>query len=268
MAKSVTCVGPTILSVTALTETEVGGAAGWTVPAGTRSIEGVKISYTTNLVNDAVLPKVARVRIHSEDLKVEPAYIFAQGIGSQLTSGNGDQSPSRYYPLNIPCKGGEVVFFAGTQVVTTTTAGAMAITVFFNNTGPDGKQYFYKTSAAVYAMPVTAALKTTDPTTYVVSGGTRITGVYGMVWGTIAAAATGIAGRFQLESPDFKTAFPVMWAVDRANAILSVGPVPIETSCAEGLDIPISDTTNVTQSVYNLSTTTAGAFITGVQYQK
>jgi len=267
MAKSVTVVGPTILNTAALTETEL-VAAGWTVPAGTRSILGVKISYTVNLVNDAVLPKVARVRVHSEDLKVEPCYIFAQGIGSHFTSGNGDQSPARYFPLNIACKGGEVIYFAGTQVVTTTTAGAMAVTVFFSDQSPSGGQYYYKTSAAVYAMPVTAALKTTDPTTYVVSGGKKITGVYGMVWGTIAAAATGIAGRFQLESPDFKTAFPVMWAVDRANSILSVGPVPIELCVADDLDIPISDTTNVTQSVYNLSTTTAGAFITGVQYQK
>ena len=268
MRKIPVCVGPTAISKTLGVETSIGGAAGWKVPAGTKAILSVKVSYSLAGVNDDVLPKIARVRIYSEDVKIEPCTVYAAPIGSMKTSGNGDQSESPEYPLNISVKGGETIFFYGTQIVTTTTAGSMAITVMISNEGPEGPQYFYKTAAVVYALPVTADLKTTDPTVYTVSGGMRITAVYGMAWQTVAAAATGIAGRYMLESSDFKASINPSWANERGNSFLSVGENPCSICKVEGLDFLIAETTNITQAFYNLATIAVGAFITGVQFTK
>jgi len=268
MPKTCICVGPTALSKTLGVETSVGGTNGWTVPAGTKCIVGVKVSYSLAGVNDDVLPKIARVRIASEDVTIEPCTVYAAPIGSMKTSGNGDQSECPYYPLNIPVVGGEKVYFYGTAIVTTTTAGSMGVTVIISNEGPSGPQYFYKTAAVVYAVATTADLKTTDPTVYTVNGGSKITGVYGMVWQTIAAAATGCAGKFMLESSDFQMPFGPSWTNERGNSMLSVGETPVSLVKVEDLDIPIANVTNITQAYYNLATIAAGAFITGVQFTK
>lgn len=275
MGRSVACVGPTSLSVTALAETPIGTL--WTVPAGTKSILGVIVHYNTGGVNDAVLPKVAKCRMYSEDVKLAPCDLLAEGIASMLTSGNGFQSDPPYYPLNIPVNGGEKIYFYGTQYVTTTTACQMAITVLYSDEGPVGEQYFYKACAAAYAISaVTAAVKYTDPTVYTVSGARKITGVYGLAWHTVGAAATGCIGKFQLESNDFQVPFSISWSTKKGNSILSVGGTEIALARIDGytiypipeLNIPVAAICNITQTYTVGPTTIVGAFVTGVQFVK
>lgn len=274
MAKSVAAVGPTIISVTGNTETLIGGAA-WTVPAGVTTILGVRVSTACGTVHDAVLTSVPRLRIYSMDAKIEPCEIICPVVGSSpVTHGNGnpkEQSP--FYPLNVRVKGGDSIYFYGTQYVTTTTAPWMGVDVYFSTGGGSGPQYHYKACAAVYATTVTAGAAHRDPTTYRISGRV-ITCALGAVWQTTSTAAVGCIGKFSLTSTDFNTPYGIEWNQQGGGGILSVGDLDVYTTMAgnvdpnsgEQLDITIKDPCNITQTFTNGPTNIVGAFVTGVQY--
>lgn len=266
-SKSVDCVGPTIMSVTGGTETTIGT---WTPPAGTKQITGVQINVACGTVHDAVLSVIPALRIYSKHVKIEPCDIFGEPPGSSpVTSGNGD-SPreAKIIPLNIKGDlGGKDILFYGRQIVTTTTAAHMSVTIFFQNFVNKDPQYHYVVSTQTFATTVTAAAKHTDTTKYKVSGGKRITRVYGIVWQTTSTAAVGCIGKFGLESGDFKAPFGPVWANQGGGGILSVGDLNVFLSECE-VDIPIATETNITQTFTNGPTNIVGAFITGVQYLK
>jgi hypothetical protein len=275
MSRSVARIGPTIISVVALTETEIGGAAAWTVPAGVTCIEGVRVSTACGTVHDAVLTSVPRLRIYSTDAKIEPCEILCPVVGSSpVTHGNGNpKEQCDFYPLNVKVKGGDTIHFYGTQYVTTTTAPWMGIDVYFNTTGPAGPQYHYKACAAVFATTVTAAAAHRDPTTYRISG-KRITAAMGAVWQTTSTAAVGCVGFFSLNSTDFNTPYGIEWNQQGGGGILSVGDLQVYLTQAgffnpltgPQLDISIKDPCNITQTWTNGPTNIVGAFVTGVQY--
>jgi len=264
MAKSVDCVGPTAISATGGTETAIGGT--WVAPAGTKQITGVKINYAADTVHDA-LDGIGAVRIYSRDIKVEPCDIFAEPIGSGVTNGIGN-SPreAKIIPLNVKGDlGGMTFYFYGRAIVTQTTAHNMAITIFFQDFTDGNPQYHYKIATATEATTVTAAAKHTDATTYKVSGGTKITTVYGVVWQTTTTAAVGCIGKFGLESGDFKMPFGPVWASEGGGGLLLADDQDIHLSQCE-VDIPIAAETNIVQVFTNGPTNIVGAFITGVQY--
>lgn len=266
MAKSVDCVGPTIMNVTGGTETAIGTS--WTAPAGTKQITGVKINVACGTVHDAVLSVIPALRIYSRDIKVEPCDIFGEPPGSSpVTNGNGN-SPreAKIVPLNIKGDlGGMVFYFYGRQIVTTTTAAHMTITIFFQDFTDGEPQYHYKIATATEPTTVTAAAKHTDATTYKVSGGKKITQVYGIVWQTTSTAAVGCIGKFGLESGDFKMPFGPVWANQGGGGILLAGDLDVYLT-SEPVDIPIAKETNIVQVFTNGPTNIVGAFITGVQY--
>lgn len=267
MGKAVACIGPTAMSVTGGAETAIGTS--WQVPAGTKAILGVRITTAAGTVHDAVLSVIPALRIYSPDLKIEPCDILAEPQGlSPVTSGRGNSMrDSRFYKLNIPCNGGETIYFYGRHMVTVTTASWMGINVTFSDSGPEGEQYHYKISAQVFATTVTAGAKHTDTNPYRVSGYSKITGVYGVVWQTTSTAAVGCIGKFGLESSDFKVPFALTWANEGGGGILSVGDLDVHLSAVEDLDVPISEQTTITQTFTNGPTNIVGAFITGVQFQ-
>ncbi len=275
MTISTACIGPTILSVTGGTETSIGGAAGWTVPAKVNCIRSVKVSVACGTVHDAVLSAIPRLRIYSQDAKIEPCEILCEPVASSpVTHGNGNPVwESKDYPLNVRVKGGDVIFFYGTDYVTMTTAPWMGIDVTFSTDGGAGPQYHYKASAAVYATTVTAGAAHRDPTTYRISG-KKITCAMGVVWQTTSTAAVGCIGKFSLTSTDFNIPYGIEWNQQGGGGILSVGDLEIHLSTAgkinpdEGqqLDIEIRDPCNITQTWTNGPTNIVGAFVTGVQY--
>lgn len=278
MATSVAALGPTIISVTGLIETAIGTS--WTVPAGTKSIKGIRAHIADGTVHDAVLTAVPRLRLYSEDVKgLAPCSMLLQPNGaSPVTSGNSaSQWKSDYYPLNVAVNGGEVIYFYGTMYVTKTTAPQMSIDIYFSTESPSGVQYHYQCAANIYANPVTAALKTSDPTTWRISGKSmKITCALGIVWQTTTTAAVGCIGKFYLESTDFKTAYGISWTNDGGGGILSAGDLAVHLDFAghinpetgPQLDIPCNEQTNITQSFQNGPTNIAGAFVTCVQFVK
>jgi hypothetical protein len=281
MARCTTAIGPTAMSATALTETAVGTS--WQVPKGARKIEGVWISYCVASTYDEAKPHHPQLRITSADTKVtvEPCTILVQGAASLKTStgveGTGLTETYHFRPLNIPVSGGEVFYFYGTVLVTVTTAGWMGVTVQFNDNGGDapaignfngaGGQYHYKANSAVTASVTTTLVKTLETTTYRTAGAHKITGLYGQISITTAAAATGINGKFRFESGDFKVPYEVSMMNAPAHSFLSAGGNATHLSFKEGLDIPTADQTTIQGSFTNGATNIAGSFITGVQYQ-
>jgi len=267
MPKSVDVVGPTIMSVTGGTEATIGT---WVPPAGTKQITGVKINVACGTVHDAVLSVIPALRIYSKDVTIEPCDIFGEPPGSSpVTSGNGD-SPreAKIIPLNIKGDlGGKTITFYGRQIVTTTTAAHMTVTIFFQDFQDGEPQYHYQICTQTKATTVTAAAKHIDTVTYKVSGGKKITRVYGIVWQTTSTAAVGCIGKFGLESTDFKMPFGPVWGNQGGGGILSVGDLNVFLSECE-VDIPIAAECNIKQVFTNGPTNIVGAFITGVQYLK
>lgn len=265
MAKSVDCVGPTIMSVTGGTETTIGT---WVAPAGTKQITAVKINVACGTIHDAVLSVIPALRIYSRDVKVEPCDIFGEPPGSSpVTHGTGNSvREAKIIPLNIKGDlGGMTFYFYGRQIVTTTTAAHMSINVYFQDFTDGERRYYYKICAQTKATTVTAGAKHTDTTTYKVSGGKTILTVYGIVWQTTTTAAVGCIGKFGLESGDFKMPFGPVWMSEGGGGLLSVGDLDVHLSQCE-VEIPISKETNITQVFTNGPTNIVGAFITGVQY--
>lgn len=274
MATSTACVGPTNISVTGLTETAIGTS--WTVPSGARCIKGIRGQVACATVHDAVLTSVPRVRLTSADVSIEPAEILLEVPGSSpVTHGSGESMwESTYYALNIPVKGGETIYFYGTQYVTTTTALTMSLTVYFSTEGASGPQYHYKAAAATYATTVTAAAAHINPTTYRITNCRKITAAFGVVWQTTSTAAVGCIGKFELTSSDFKTPFGIGWMSEGGSGILSVGDLAVHVSKVglsknpdePDLDIPVNSICNITENFTNGPTNIVGAYVTGVQY--
>ena len=271
MATSTVCVGPTNISVTGLTETAIGTS--WQVPAGARCIKGIRGQVACATVHDAVLTSVPRVRITSADVAIEPVEILLEVPGSSpVTHGSGESMwRSTFFPLNIPVHGGEIIYFYGTQYVTTTTALTMSLEVYFSTEGATGPRYHYKAVAATYATTVTAATAHINPTTMRITNAKKITAAYGVVWQTTSTAAVGCIGKFELTSSDFKTPFGIGWFSEGGSGILSVGDLAVHVSqvgmgFSGALDIPVNDTCNITENFTNGPTNIVGAYVTGVQY--
>lgn len=270
MAKSVDVVGPTAMSVTGGIETTIGT---FVPPAGTKQITGVKINVAAGTIHDA-LDAISALRIHSRDVTIEPCDIFAEPIGSGITNGiGGSRREAKIIPLNIRADkpgddlGGKTITFAGRQIVTVTTAHIMSVTVFFQDFTDGEPQYNYMVSTQTLATTVTAAAKHTDTVPYKVSGGKKITKVYGIVWQTTSTAAVGCIGKFGLESGDFKMPFGPIWASEGGGGFLLADNLDIHLSECE-VDIPIAKETNIVQVFTNGPTNIVGAFITGVQFLK
>lgn len=265
MAKSVDVVGPTIMSVTGGTEATIGT---FTPPAGTKQITGVRVNVACGTVHDAVLSVIPALRIHSKHVTIEPCDFLCEPPGSSpVTSGKGN-SPreAKIIPLNIKGDlGGKDIVFSGRQLVTTTTAAHMTVTIFFQDFEDGEQQYHYKVSTQTLATTVTAGAEHKDTVPYKVSGGKKILKVYGVVWQTTSTAAVGCIGKFGLESSDFKMPFGPVWANQGGGGILSVGDLDVYLT-VEDVDIPIAAETNITQVFTNGPTNIVGAFITGVQY--
>lgn len=269
-AKSVDVVGPTAISVTGGTETTLGT---FVPPAGTKQITGVKINFAADTVHDAI-DAIGAVRIHSRDVTIEPCDIFAEPIGSGITNGiGGNRRTAKIIPLNIRADksgddlGGKTISFEGRVIVTTTTAHNMSVTVFFQNFTDSEPKYHYMVSTQTLATTVTAGAKHTDTVPYKVSGGTKITRVYGIVWQTTSTAAVGCIGKFGLESGDFKMPFGPIWGSEGGGGLLLADDHDIHL-CECEVGIPIAKETNIVQTFTNGPTNIVGAFITGVQFLK
>lgn len=264
--KAVIALGPTAMSATGGTETAVGTS--FLVPKGTRCIEGVYVSYCAASTHDAGKAHIPKLRIYSQDLKIEPCDILVEGTGSMLTNADDIGNPMLYYPLNIECEGGETIYFYGQVLVTVTTAGWMGITIVLNDTGLKGPRYYYKVDSATTATVTTTLVKTKAGQTFKITGVTKITGVYGCVWQTTAAAATGINGKFWLESNDFKIPFGLSWMNEPAHSLLLAGGVTSRLSMVDELEIETAKETTLQASWENGATNIVGAFIVGVQFIK
>jgi hypothetical protein len=276
MASGTAVLGPTAMSVTGLTETEIGGAAGWTVPAGQNCIRGVRVQWAISLVPDA-LDHIPIYRLYSQDFAIEPCQFLGEPINGVTTSNNGAcMRGSVYYPLNVKCSGGNVLHAYGMNAVTVTPVDVATVTIYFTNEGPRGPQYHYKlpTTLTPVATVVTAATANTSVNPITLIGGKMITAMYGVVWQTTHAVSVACVGKFKFTSPDLLVPYAPEFGNDGGNPFLSVGftdsrLTKIGHDVIDDLDfgIPVNSTIATLTPVFtNGPLNIVGAFLMGVQY--
>jgi hypothetical protein len=267
-------IGSTAMSATGLTETEIG--TGVTVPAGKNCLRGIRAYYVSAATIDS-LTRIPIFRLYSQDVLLEPCQFLGEVQSASTTSGNGNQWPSTYFPINAPVKGSNLIHAYCQLAVTANQAGVAGITFYFTDEGPRGSWYHYKLPTTLTPVPtvVTAATANISTNPITLTGAKKLTAAYGAVWQTTEAAGTGCFGKFKLTSTDFADPVSPEFFNEGGNSFLSAGnsdfhltKVGHELIDDPDFDIPLKqgNTVNIIPVFTNGPTNIVGAFLMGVQY--
>ena len=278
------CLNDTAMSATGLTETEIG--TGLTIPAGFNMLRGVRVKYISAAVIDTLV-RVPIFRFYSQDLKdhnIEPCQFMGESESSCTTSGNGNQWPSTYFPLNVPVGGSNVIHAYCQLAVTAGQAGVANVQFYLSSEGPrswapplGSTQVHYKmaTTLTPPTTVVTAAALNTSANIIQLTQASYVTAIYGTVWQTTQAAGTGCSGKFRLTSPDWQIPFSPEFMNEGGQGVLSAGNTSFAHLTKVGHDlsddpdfyIPVNkQIANLTPVFVNGPTNIVGAYMMGVQY--
>jgi hypothetical protein len=275
---------------TSTAKTKLGGTqvygtgADYLLPTAAKCIVGVrpKLVNTTPTANQAVL---ATLKVESGDLGLKDFEVFANPIDSGLgTNEMQAQDAAPWYPLMMPCNGGEKVQFYGTAQIANTVAPLMSVDVFLSNVYPEGynpgsgwvsgygpvqaKIAGINYGGGPTATGTAASSVATDGGVTIAGPKKRLIGMFGVVVDTTPAASKPISGWFSVNASEISIN-PQRWAAEPITGLLgttttgALAHISGAYPCNLALNAP-----STPKAQFNLdqAITTAGNFEVGYMY--
>jgi hypothetical protein len=252
---------------TGTTKTQIHGAADFRIPEWARVINGIRW-YGGLLTLTADEGLIVKGTIESSDLAIAPCEMIALQQGSmEATTACQPPVEQVYYPLNIPCRGGEALQLYGTCLRANTVAPGLGAVVYLGTSGfkvrdadvedpLPNRQRYYKAGTLTAAVAARAT-----GTAYTITNAKAVTAVMGAVNKDTQDDSKPVVGYFELESPAFGLS-PVEFATDAGLSYKVT-----RRQC----NIPVNDYVCIVQDYYNQELGTAittDDWITCVEFVK
>lgn len=258
-------VGPTYLG-TGTSKIQLGGAD-LVLPAWAKSILAVRPKLTTEtpVADEAVM---AYLTLESDDFAIQPYLALCNPISGMDAAGGGAfAGEPPWYTVNCPVPGGARLKAYGTSLNAITTGGWMSCQVIVSDSKPGGQQH-----AKIGTVTDTGTVLgvNVNEASYTLTGGSKITEIFGAAALMVIAATDTLDGRFEFLSNDFRDPTPLKLPTNpiaggiSATIIASMTPGLSRAKVDVGILSPCQLTNNLNMGIAPAS---AGKFITGVMYQ-
>ena len=216
-------------------------------------------------------------RVQSDDVAIEPKKFCLPNINTGDAAFTSVAAPALLaYPINTALAGGEHINYYAQPLTTNTVEPAVAATVIYSTTGPNGPEQYYTRPSSATAGGTAINTRTTQGNDMTITGGNEISALYTVVSGAVATASQHDCGFAEFTSPDFNTSMPYRVAVQptftglgaAANAVTGGGGI-MKYEMPRGQGIPLADKVTITSYYTNRDLRTgASNFINFVRYTK
>lgn len=258
--------GPTQLSGTA--KVTLGGEA-LTLPPDARYIAGIMPYVLSPGGPTAGEPILAKISLDMDVANLKPAEALAQPIGSSLgKSGIQPQFEAKYYPLNIPVKGGSKLTVYGEGLIDHTIEPYAGCTIVLTDYRP-GPQAHCKVGKAESTGTSAGEVKGEDIR---LEGGSMLRAVIATVVGTTVASTKGILGKMRIGSSGLKGMGDLEFMLEGVPGVIATDASTAsaqEVSKLTWVDVEAPITDPVDLSPYftlGVALSTAGKWVVGFLY--